>query len=630
MPEDVKLATRISKVRWCDPHEGLYTVDAARIPEVMSDKNAKEMYWFDELFNGGITLPAEVNAHRRAITLLITGPPGTGKSTLALELCLRLARSNSKVLVGDTYYVASESYPPWMIKNAISFGWLKESESQTYFKLASETRAVPTAAEGPRPIILYTLPEIARMESGFLGPLRKALGLTSDGPSLSSPEPSQVGLLVVDSLNSVRTEKAEQFEKLYETFVQSGPRLIIFVLDSSPNQPVAETWEFAADIVLRLDRNYGGGYMIRTIEILKARYQSHAWGKHQLKIYEAPKAESLEPETAAHDEHHERRLRAHPWCDGGLFIFPSIHYILSQYKRISPARLHGEAKAVKTPLEALNKLLGGGIPAGRSTAILGGRGSHKSHFGYLQALHNVLAAGGKSLILSLRDDEATTEDTLTGILNTHWPNEARSISALLRSGSLEILYYVPGYITPQEFFHRMLLSIYRMRAGTASCPITLLFNSLDQIASRFPLCAKEEVFIPGIIQILAAIGVTSVFVGADTEGIDKSLRDLLSMAELIIRVKRKISFPKSKLEEILNGNLQDGILLPGGRIKVSSLPDKFPTTELTVERYAGGKPAGSQGILELVSRDSVFNGILPDGLQFMPYRTSEGTDNEIH
>ncbi len=68
-----------------------------------------------------------------------------------------------------------------------------------------------------------------------------------------------------------------------------------------------------------------------------------------------------------------------------------------------------------------------------------------------------------------------------------------SIDTYIKKGKLEILFYPPGYITPEEFFHKMFISIQRLKLSQKG--ITLLFNSLDQLGSRFPLCAEETIFI---------------------------------------------------------------------------------------------------------------------------------------
>lgn len=654
-----RLQTGISKVRWCDPAGGFYNFDPAVMKgiKIESDKNAakdepavREMSWFDEIFHGGIVLPKQADDQHRAVTLLITGPPGTGKSTLALELCVRLAtRPEKSLLTGKTLYVASEAHPPWMIDNASSFGWLRRARNQVTDKSGNNREETDEEVKSrlfslgwrhdKAPISICTLEEVKTGVGWVFESLRGVLGLDEDwahGPLFEQPAvklgrqrgdhgSSSEGfdLVIIDSLNSVPTDKAQEFTKYYDRFVEGGPRLIVFILDSSPARPVAETWEFAADIVLRLDRNNDSGYMIRTLEVVKARYQAHVWGKHQLKIQEPLKSED-NPRVRPDEGSCERRMRAHPWAEGGIFIFPSIHYILSRYKRAAP--LNVGMPPVPTPLPSLNSLLGNGIPAGRTTALLGGRGTHKSHLGHLQALHNVLGLKGKSIILSLRDDEAMTMDALEGILKQHWPKFARfarkKLIQMIKRGQLEIVYYPPGYVTPEEFFHRMLLSIYRMRAQDPSCGITLLFNSLDQIASRFPLCAKERVFVPGIIQTLSSIGVTSVFVGADTEGIDDSLRDLLSMAELILRVTRKENMAKDGLRDILSSAStpwKKDLSKEQRQAVIDSLPESLSITELTVERYAGGKPAGSQGMLELVTGDSRIASVLAPGLQFISY-----------
>ena len=99
-------------------------------------------------------------------------------------------------------------------------------------------------------------------------------------------------------------------------------------------------------------------------------------------------------------------------------------------------------------------------------------------------------------------------------LKTRWRNDLRE--------RLEIMYFPPGNITPEEFLHRILLSIWRLRLDKQGKErsVTVLFNSLDQLAARFPLCAKEPVFIAALLQLLCANRVTSLFVAASTQAED--------------------------------------------------------------------------------------------------------------
>ena len=245
------------------------------------------------------------------------------------------------------------------------------------------------------------------------------------------------------------------------------------------------------------------------------------------------------------------------------FIFPSIHYVLSRYKNRSPST---SPDPVPSPLQSLTDMLGGGLPRGRCVGLVGGRGTHKSHLGYMQVLSSLLGItldsrqriesnyDERALIVSLRDDEGMTRQTMAKIVKAQLPGSVDALAKLEADGRLEVTYYPPGFITPEEFFHRLLLSINRLKSGSERAHVTVLFNSLDQLSSRFPLCAEQDIFIPGIIQMLSAEGATSIFVAAHEANVgstrgrdpgksgansDPEYYGLLSMAELIISLERK-------------------------------------------------------------------------------------------
>src|SRR5689334_20953582 len=128
----MRILTGISPVRWCfRSSEGNLVCENATINLAISRE--QPLSWFDELFHGGILCP-ETDGASRAVTVLLTGPPGTGKSTLAMEMCVRLAQrkfpgmANKKAL-----YLASEGYPPWILRNAVSFGMIKVKDATDLF-----------------------------------------------------------------------------------------------------------------------------------------------------------------------------------------------------------------------------------------------------------------------------------------------------------------------------------------------------------------------------------------------------------------------------------------------------------------------------------------------------------------
>ena len=99
--------------------------------------------WFDELFHGGILCP-DPEGGQRAITVLLTGPPGTGKSTLAMEMCVRLAKRNFPEMSNKkALYLASEGYPPWIMRNAVSFGMVEIEKSADLFDLDASDPSKP-------------------------------------------------------------------------------------------------------------------------------------------------------------------------------------------------------------------------------------------------------------------------------------------------------------------------------------------------------------------------------------------------------------------------------------------------------------------------------------------------------
>lgn len=583
-----KIKTHVSQAYWCSPLKNGFGLRPAEVPGMTkAPDDSPTIAWLDQLLEGGIELPGDLpgadpesaKSPGRALTLLITGPPGTGKSTLALELCYRWAAECGWY----SLYITSEGHPAWIRQKAESFLWPKYREV--------------FLSKPPQKVTILETEDFQR----YFPQDASGEEMTPGGAAHAEFHKSEV--MVIDSLNTIQEPHRSETFRQFERESTCGSKIVIVIAESGTPAGKVEFWDYVSDLVIRLDRRYISDYMLRTIEVIKARQQPHVWGVHQLKIY-----------PPLRDVAGEELRRSHPYRkEGGIFIFPSIHYYLSVYKRSQPNII---PVPVETPITSLNDSLKGGFPEGRCTGLIGCRGGHKSHLGYLHLLDRVVRCKEKVIVVSLRDDEGMARKTMEKILGQELKFEG-SLRQLEDEDRLEILFYPPGYITAEEFFHRVFMSIHRMKYGDPKAKITLLFNSLDQLSSRFPLCAREQIFVPGIIDMLTAEKVTSIFIAVEEKGQPAEQYGLLSMADALL------SFDQ---ERFLKGNYCGHIREAGSNLKAieEKIGDVRQTIVVRVVRFAGGQAAGAGGILELV--DNTADGALvgEPGLHFIPFSPKFG------
>jgi KaiC/GvpD/RAD55 family RecA-like ATPase len=640
----MRLKSGISQTNWCTLHGGIGRFEPAQIA---FDSEAKQnISWFDQMFEGGIRIPDSEDKTPRPLTFLVTGPPGSGKTTLASELCYRLAKNEqgNKDNKNEpehlfTLYLSTDTETDKFIQNVKDLGW----QDANRFFLPFDKKLTKRNSKVPSAVLVWgrekIQPEMEKMNT--ISDLVKAsvealekwvtrvspkgiinrLNQLPFRPINTASENVAPDILVVDSLNIVETDKQSE---LFQQFIKAckAHKMVIFVLDSG-SQGEHKFWEYFCDTVIRLDYEYVHDYYVRTIEVVKARYQSHAWGKHQLKIYPRPsersEPENWDPGNRKVQDHNIAMRRAHPYRKaGGIFIYPSIHSYLSVYKRKSLAR---DIDRDETYPEKLNDVIQ--IPRGRCTAFIGERGGHKSHLGYLHILNRLVKYRNETgLIISLREDEEATKQTMGRIMEQEFP-QSGGIDDLEYQNRLEVLYYPPGYITPEEFFHRMFISIHRLKMQGGH--LTVLFNSLDQLSARFPLCAKQEIFIPGIVQALSGEGITSICIAVNEPGQPVEQYGLLPMADLILSFSLR-GFPVLDYYDHINASWA---IEENGEIakKVLELKRDYEARRETLQeaivlqvvRFSGGQRAGARGILELVNEKDLVNSLYSKaGLHFTP------------
>jgi hypothetical protein len=344
------------------------------------------------------------------------------------------------------------------------------------------------------------------------------------------------GVVVIDSLNVLRPEdRGKHFLDL--VYKLRGPFLLIVILDTAADGVGDPFWTFAVDAVIRLTQSERqdqrlGTYLLGEFRVAKARWQKHALGPHQLKIFGKIDPDSVHASPNRKNYHGTGHLP--PFRkDGGIQLYQSIHRHLSEGQKLSAGWESAPVAAAtidfdSSSLPSLDTEIGGGFPRGRCTAIVGDRGSLKSHLAYLWLLWATSTHGEPALLLSLRDDEAEAMSRLRAIFDVERNRGLCAPSQLIDNELLRVVHFRPGYIAPDEFMFRLWFHVNDFK------PRRVVIASIEQLDTLFPLCSVEPVFVPSIVDVLAASRITTVAIGVTGGSQPPTQYGLLPQSSLIL------------------------------------------------------------------------------------------------
>jgi KaiC/GvpD/RAD55 family RecA-like ATPase len=513
--------------------------------------------------------------------------------------------------------VSAEASAPSVIQNAISYGW----DDTVFHELPAEPQDITTKACR---VFLFGRDKAKdrdkKKHETAEDALRAISGdwwVPSDG---FSPERIRPRILVIDSLNSLGEKAPEELSFILRRCANSY-LLTVAIMDTGPGISPEHHWapsEYMADMEINFSYDRPENYMIRRMWVVKARFQDHADGWHRMKINPTPKDAVPNPLNPVIKE-------------GGIFVFPSVHRHLSLARgELDKAKTGEKAgarhpKPIETPFRALTDAIqGGGFPKGACTAIVGDRGGMKSHLAYytlLKFLANPENEDKRAVIISLRDTEDAAIDTLADILSQQVDDDGMHVvnkaslekrdkakahvkSELIEKDRLEVLYFWPGYISPEEFFHLVCTSVDRpgigKDGGKTSKAALVVINGLEQLSARFPLCAKENMFISGLLSVLTVKGITVIITSGGVVGLSSDRggvpEGLLPMSDLIVQT----SFRLLPAERVWS----PGVWFPPSAMhrnpSLSSATYKNPSPEMVAERERTAKGEEPHVIYEII------------------------------
>lgn len=528
----------------------------------------QELCWLDEMLGtssepgaskaSGLFIPHGGN-HERPYVLIVSGPPGSAKSTFALEVCYQLVENGD----GSALYVTTETSDEHILKKAQAFGWKQDVFATKHLDAHGEL-ACSHENGGKGKCLVHALVNPSQTAKAYtegmdwatlLERLKKKGGMSPD-------------ILVIDSFNTVPgahsgpqtkgdTTSGNPVAQLIDFCCSEKqdvmrPRMLIVVLDvHGAKRDFVEGFDYFADATVRFNLTLDDrGLASRTMEISKIKTQKHAEGVHTIEIFENP---------SGYGERHGSPFMRR----GGLFVYPSIQWYLSRVRKdgLLEANRRGQIPtnfvAIPENIQMLVNSSDVGAQGyycpGHTISLVGRQSVLKTRFAYATLLKNVIEANRVGLIVSLDADIKVVKRIMSDIVKAEFSGSLQGarpddfVEALFHDDRLSFIHYEPAYISPGEFFHRVYVAFKRPRQGHRDQgPLRdkkvgfVLVDGLDQVESKFPLCAKEPLFVSALVTLFKVDGdACAIFTSSqdpDTDGCSQtSASALLPLSDLLLR-----------------------------------------------------------------------------------------------
>ncbi len=370
---------------------------------------------------------------------LIEGVPGTGKTTVALQFLMQGAKAGETVL-----YVTLSETEEELRAVAASHGW--QLDGVTIHEVIASEELLDPAQQ-------HTLFHPSEIELG---------DTTQDILKvIETIHPSRV---VIDSLSELRLLAANplryrrQILAYKQYFSRKG--ITTLVLDDRPDSYEMQVRSIAHGVI---NLDYGDaeyGNVRRKINVIKYRGVDYQGGFHDYKI-----------------------------ARGGIIVYPRLV--------AHETRADSERRLVSSNVEALDRLLGGGLEQGTSTLIGGPPGTGKS----------TLAAQFVAAAISRGEGAAmfVFEESVSLFLR-RTTSVGIDLRQALSNGQLSVQQVDPAEMSPGEFAHAVRAAVEVRKVST------VVIDSLNGYLNAMPDERFLTLHMHELLTYLGQRGVVAIFV----------------------------------------------------------------------------------------------------------------------
>lgn len=591
--------------------------------------NDELAFMLDELENvNGIKFPESTtllfkkdSQPNMGINLVIIGPPGVGKSTLAMELVTRCEVKKKRAIAA---YYSLEQPQETILDLAKDMG-MEESEIVELFpnRLQEDHQSAfePSYVELYRGLVekakklLLLLPKLSprafgetENEDRLYWFRYKQIARLLEAARATGVNDAILTAVVLDNLNAF-SHHALARQRVYQLFklLSWAGVLGIYIIEDNPAEEFRlfrTEVEALADIVVRLGWGGGDEYRFKVMEVLKSRCQRNVLGIHPFKIFR-------DHANSGGVSRHELLLREKDVKRRVFQVFPSLHSQVARMERRRPPSDRNDAVddqgmrfAVSEDLCKLVHKTSTGIGTGlRNDAFVlvqGRSGGHKLAVG-MNYIH-AKAETEDALILNMGQPI-----TYEAVADFHswkvqypgkphrglaWENQklavdfygsakltSRGLVPSANSGGVYVLNFDPGFLLPEEFMESVKLFLTqiayrRQRRQNLLTPHPVrrvLFSSTAHLPHRFPALDRDPLLLTALVRFLKSQEISLMIIGVEGEYRDDRVLGIGAMADVRITMHHfgDERLP-SKLRTQLNQRASEAAESTGREIRIIS------------------------------------------------------------